>query len=313
MNIVASNAASGVRDAGEVGPELAERLEHNFAQVNGVRLHYVSAGKGDLLLFAHGFPSFWYTWRNQLAEFGRDHLAVAPDMRGYNLSSKPAAAPHYRLPIIVEDLRALVEHLGYDRFTLVGNDWGGLLAWTFALHHPEMLDKLIILSSPHPACFERELRENPVQQEASQYLLGLRTPGSEDLLAVDDYQLLADNVLDFPFYTDHDRACYRRSWSQPGGLTGALGWYRAAWLGPPADDGIAPHGNYVPEIINQEVRVPTLVIKAEGCPYFLSGTLDGLDAYVPDLTLRRLPSQSHSIAEEQPEAVNRHIREFLDR
>lgn len=312
MSIVEDNAASGLTDAGEVEPDLAEHLEHNFAQVNGVRLHYVSAGKGDLLLFAHGFPSFWYTWRNQLAEFGRDHLAVAPDMRGYNLSSKPAAAPNYRLPIIVEDLRALVEHLGYDRFTLVGNDWGGLLAWTFALHHPEMLDKLIILSSPHPACFDRELRENPVQQEASQYLLGLRTPGSEDLLAADDYQLLADNVLDFPFYTDHDRACYLRSWSQPGGLTGALGWYRAAWLGPPADDGTPPHGNYVPEIIDQEVRVPTLVIKAEGCPYFLSGTLEGLDAYVPDLTLRRLPSQSHWIAEEKPEAVNRHIREFLD-
>lgn len=313
MSAVMDNSASGTSDAGEVQPDLAEILKHDFTQVNGIRLHYVSAGSGDLILFAHGFPTFWYMWRHQLAEFGRDHLALAPDLRGYNLSSKPDAIPQYRLPIIVEDLRALVEHLGYDRFTLVGNDWGGILAWAFALHHPEMLEKLIILSSPHPACFDRELRENPVQQEASQYLLGLRTPGSEDTLAADNYRLLADNVLNFPFYDDHDRACYRRSWSQPGGLTGALGWYRAAWLGPPADDGTAPHGNYVPEIINQEVHVPTLMIKAEGCPYFLAGTLDGLDAYVPDLTLTRLPSQSHWIAEEQPDAVDRHIREFLQR
>jgi epoxide hydrolase 4 len=159
-----------------------------------VRLHYVSAGEGDLILFAHGFPSFWYMWRNRLAKFGRDHLAVAPDLRGFNLSSKPVAIPQYGLRIIVDDLRALVEQLGYDRFTLVGNDWGGLLAWTFALHHPEMLEKLIILSSPHPALFDRELRENPVQQQASQYLLGLRTPGSEDTLAADNYQLLSNNV-----------------------------------------------------------------------------------------------------------------------
>lgn len=106
-------------------------VDHRFADVNGVRLHYAAAGAGDLILFLHGFPLCWYAWRHQLEEFGRDHLAVAPDMRGYNLSSKPARVREYDIQLLVADIRELVEHLGYRRFVLVGHDWGGLVAWAF--------------------------------------------------------------------------------------------------------------------------------------------------------------------------------------
>ena len=100
-------------------------LKHEYANVNGIRLHYVSAGQGKLLLFVHGFPEFWYAWKDQLAEFGRDYQAVAPDMRGYNLSEKPSDVAQYQIKFLVEDLRALAEHLGHKKFILVSHDWGG--------------------------------------------------------------------------------------------------------------------------------------------------------------------------------------------
>src|SRR5215470_3078006 len=125
----------------------APMLKDEYADVNGVKLHYVTAGKGKLIMFVHGFPEFWYEWKNQLLEFGRDHLAVAPDMRGYNLSSKPAELSAYAVPQLVEDVRALMAELSKDvagSRVLVAHDWGGAIAWVFAALHPELVDKLVI-------------------------------------------------------------------------------------------------------------------------------------------------------------------------
>src|SRR6202451_2040321 len=127
------------------------KLKNEYATVNGVRLHYVTAGKGPLIIFLHGFPEFWYEWKEQLPEFGKDYRAVAPDMRGYNLSEKPAGVEHYQMKELVEDVRALAEHLGYKKFILVGHDWGGGVAWGFAIAHPEYLEKLVIVNCPPPA------------------------------------------------------------------------------------------------------------------------------------------------------------------
>src|SRR5262249_24471723 len=137
-----------------------------------------------------GFPEFWYEWRDLLPEFGRDHLAVAPDLRGYNLSSKPAEVEQYRMHHLVEDIRALAAHLGYSRFTLAAHDWGGPGAWAFALAHPDMLDHLIIINSPHPATFRRELSTNPSQQKATEYMQFFRTPEAEERLSANNFALL---------------------------------------------------------------------------------------------------------------------------
>jgi pimeloyl-ACP methyl ester carboxylesterase len=170
-------------------------FEHEYADVNNVRLHYVTAGKGKLMMFLHGFPEFWYGWKNQVVEFGRDYQAVAPDMRGYNLSSKPTDAEQYRIKYLIEDVRALAEYLGHKKFILVAHDWGGGVAWPFAMRHPEYLEKLIIINAPHPVTFVRELRENPAQRKASQYILVHRTPEAEDIMAKDNYALLVKNLL----------------------------------------------------------------------------------------------------------------------
>lgn len=291
-------------------------FEHKYADVNGIKLHYVQAGQGKLILFVHGFPEFWYAWKDQLAEFGRDHLAVAPDMRGYNLSSKPEGVEHYEVPHMVEDLRALAKSLGHERFTLVAHDWGGGVAWSFAIRHPECLEKLVIINCPHPAIFQRELNENPAQQAASQYMLFFRSPKAEAALSANNYAALADTVLTAGLkkghFTEEDRQAYLAAWSQPGALTGGLNWYRAARVGPPTS--AEPKArSFVPDSAAQKVEVPTLVIWGEKDTALLKENLNGLDQYVPDLTVRRIPDGTHWVIHEQPAVINHHIREFIGR
>src|SRR5208282_3406956 len=171
-----------------------------YAQLESLSLHYAAAGAEDSepILFLHGFPEFWYAWKNQLAEFGRTHLAVAPDMRGYNLSSKPLNVEGYALAHLVEDVRALAAHFGCggeNKFALVAHDWGGVIAWAFALAHPDWLARLIIINAPHPAVFQRELAHNPAQRKASEYIQHLRNPTAEKVLSAEHYAALSQTVF----------------------------------------------------------------------------------------------------------------------
>ncbi len=284
---------------------------HDYADVNGVRLHYVSEGSGDLILFLHGFPEFWYAWREQLAAFGEDHRAVAVDMRGYNLSEKPPEVEAYRMPALIEDVRALIEHLGYRTCTLVGHDWGGVVAWAFAMRHPDYLDRLIIINAPHPVIFGRELRDNPAQQRASRYMLTFRSPEGESVLAADNYASLVNGVLTpKESFSDADRDAYLAAWSQPGALTGGLNYYRAARLGPPTDD-TARDAPTTPAPDAPLITVPTLVIWGERDTALLAGNLDGLDTQVANLRIVRIPDGTHWVVHEQPARVNDEIRIFL--
>jgi epoxide hydrolase 4 len=278
---------------------------HQEAAVNGVRLHYAAEGRGPLLLFLHGFPEFWYAWRRQLAEFGRDHLAVAPDLRGYNRSDRPAAPDAYRMETLVEDVRALAAHLnGGAPFTLAGHDWGGVVAWTFAMAHPELVRRLVIVNAPHPAVFRRELAENPAQRAASRYMEVFRSPQAEALLSADGCAALLRMFGDLErdgHWTAADRAAYLEAWTRPGALTGGLNYYRA--LAARGDDAGLPGGGMV--------RVPTLVLWGERDTALLPGNLDGLDRWVPDLTVRRIPDGTHWVVHEHGDEVNRCIRAFL--
>jgi pimeloyl-ACP methyl ester carboxylesterase len=294
-------------------PGREDMFEHKYADVNNVRLHYVTVGQGKLIMFLHGFPEFWYEWKNQLTEFGRDCQAVAPDMRGYNLSSKPAAIAEYRTRYLIEDIRALAEYLGHKKLILVAHDWGGGVAWPFAMRHPEYVEKLIIINAPHPAIFVRELRDNPEQQKASQYILMHRTPGAEGILARDNYMLLVNSVLkdglEQGYFTEEDKKLYIEAWSRPGALTGGLNYYRAAHLGSftgEGDDVLSADPS------SFEVRVPTLVMWGDKDRYLLTGNLEGLEKYVPNLTIKRIPDGSHWVIHEKPALVNSYIRDFVE-
>lgn len=292
---------------------MSVEIRHAEADVNGVRLHYAAAGAGPLVLFLHGFPEFWYEWRRQLADFGRDHLAVAPDMRGHNLSAKPEGVEAYAVHHLVEDVRALAEHLGHRRFTLVGHDWGGAIAWVFALMHPGLLERLVVVNAPHPAVFARELRENPAQQAASQYMLLFRSPGAEAVLAAEGHKALRralGEVWDTRF-DDEDRRMYLDAWARPGALTGGLNYYRAARVGPPTEGEPARSLSAADNL--PVLEVPTLVIWGEQDKALGVGNLEGLDTHVRHLTVRRIPEGSHWVVHEQPELITRLIREFVTR
>ena len=291
-------------------------IQSQFAEVNGIRLHYASVGRGKLIMFVHGFPEFWFAWEKQLKEFGKDYQAVAPDMRGYNLSSKPSTVEEYHVKDLIEDLKALAKYLGHEKMIMVAHDWGGAVAWSAAMRYPELLEKLIIINAPHPAVFARELLNNPDQQTASQYMLLLRSAEAQRVLSENNYTRLADVLVQFGSkweMTDEKRQKYIEAWSQPGALTGSLNYYRASPLYPPTsksdEEQISSILNLPKEMF--AVKMPTLVIWGEEDRALLTGNLDGLEEYVEDLTVKRIPDGTHWVVHEQPELINSLIRDFI--
>jgi len=194
-------------------------FQHGYAEANGLRMHYVSEGEGKTILFLHGFPEFFYAWKHQLADLSRDHRVIAADLPGYNLSDKPQAVEAYRIEQIVENVRGLLDSLAAgEQVTLVGHDWGGIIAWAFAAAHPEYLAKLVILNAPHGAIFARELAHNPAQQKASSYMAAFRHPAAEATLSAFNHAALAKVTFDSAkagAFSDEDKAAYQIAWSQP--------------------------------------------------------------------------------------------------
>ncbi len=284
---------------------------------NGTRLHYASAGeKGKpLILFVHGFPEFWYAWEAQLAEFGQDWYAVAPDLRGFNLSDMPNDVDAYKPKHIVDDLRLLIWYLGYERCVVVAHDWGGAIAWNLALACPQLLDGLVIVNAPHPWIFARALANDAQQQQASQYMNWMRAEGSEDALAKDDFAKLEALLSGMgaspaPWFTPEVRARYHGCWQR--GLRGGVNYYRASPLHPPTDQS-AGAAKLQLDPAAFTVRVPTLVIWGERDIALRASLLDGLDQVVEQLTLERIPDGTHWVVHEQPQRINGLLHDFLNR
>lgn len=289
---------------------------NQFAELsNGMRMHYASAGEAGkpLILFVHGFPEFWYEWVDQLAEFGRDYFAVAPDLRGFNLSGMPLDLAAYKAKHIVEDLRLLAQHLGYNKFVMVAHDWGGAVAWNFAIALPQLLHKLIIVNSPHPYLFMQALANDPEQQAASEYMNWLRAEGSESALAKDNFALL-EGLLNgmgkspTPWFTPEVRARYHECWSR--GLTGGVNYYRASPLHPPTEAHPGPRKLQL-NPSDFRIKVPTRVIWGERDIALPKSLLNGLEDLIDDLKVERIPEGTHWVIHEQPERINRLIRSFL--
>ena len=287
-----------------------------FAKLdNGTQLHYASAGEAGrpLILFVHGFPEFWYEWSAQLPEFGSDYFAVAPDLRGFNLSDMPSDLGAYKARHIVDDLRLLIAHLGYEKAIIVAHDWGGAVCWNLAIALPDLVQKLIIINSPHPYLFMEALAKDPAQQAASEYMNWLRNPGSEEALAKNNFALM-DGFFngmgqgDASWYNDATRAAYHACWAR--GLTGGVNYYRASPLHPAT----ATHRGPLQLSLNPtdfHVKVPTRIIWGENDKALPKTLLDGIENFIDDVKIQRIPEGLHWIIHEQPERVNQLIREFL--
>lgn len=286
---------------------LKKGMTSHFIETNGIKMHYVKAGEGPkLVVMAHGFPEFWFGNYNILKSFvgSKEYTAVAPDMRGYNLTEKPGKIKDYQVKNMVDDLIGLAKGLGHDKFNLIGHDWGGIVCWWLAIVHPDVLEKFIIINSPHPIVFVREMRENPAQQAGNTYTQMFRSEGSEAKVSANNFEILVTMMmtdgLKSGVFTEKDKKIYREAWSRPGALTGGLNWYRASSQYGPGYD-----------LKDFSVNVPTLIIWGMDDEFILSSNLNGLDAFVPDLTIKEVEGASHWIIHEKPELVNGYIFSFL--
>ncbi|WOD40557.1 alpha/beta hydrolase [Nodosilinea sp. E11] len=277
--------------------------QHNFLSTNGVRLHYVRQGQGPLMLFLHGFPEFWYSWRHQLNAFAADYTCVALDLRGYNDSDKPEGLDAYRLDVLVDDVRGAIEALGYDRAILVGHDWGGAIAWAFAYTYPQLLESLIVMNIPHPAKFAEGLR-TPQQLIKSWYIGLFQLPLlPELLLQAGNYwlieQALRGMAIDKSTFSDADLDRYKTAAAKPGALTAMVNYYRAFALSGQWQQSWGV------------LAVPTLMIWGEDDAALGKELSTGTEAYVSNLRLRYIPQCSHWVQQERPQQVNAFITEFL--
>jgi pimeloyl-ACP methyl ester carboxylesterase len=273
--------------------------KHGIVEANGLRFHYAEAGSGPLVLLLHGFPEFWYGWRRQIPALAQAGFrAVAPDLRGYNGSDRPRELAQYALPVLVDDVIALIAGLGENRASLIGHDWGGVIAWYAAMHSPSAVERLAILNAPHPAAFERELRKLSSQALRSLYALFFQLPIVPELLFRSArFAVLRRVIAGGPASDPEDTERYIEAFSAPGALTGPLNYYRAAlrFPRPPC----------------KRIDVPTLVLWGDRDPYLRHTLAAGLDEWVEDVRVQRFPHADHWLHHREASGVNRALTEFL--
>jgi pimeloyl-ACP methyl ester carboxylesterase len=293
-------------------------IETFFANLpHGITLSCRAAGGAPMprVMLLHGFPEAAFAWDEVMTRLAPQARCLAPNLRGFEKSSAPAEVEAYRARHLMQDVEALIQQTGGPVDLLVAHDWGGAVAWNLAAMRPELMKRLLIINSPHPATFLGELRSNPAQQAASAYMNFLCRPDAEALLAENDFARL------WPFFermggqawlTEALRSRYREVWGM--GLTGGLNLYRASPLRPPskADPRVdqALQAVQLPDAMTVS-RVPTALLWGEGDHALLPGLLDGLERWVPDLHLTRVPEASHWIVHEQPARVVEEVRRCL--
>ncbi len=269
---------------------LAEELgEEGFADSDGVKIHYVTMGKGPLVILIHGFPDFWYTWREQMPELAKNFQVVAIDQRGYNKSDQPEGVENYALPKLVADVDAVVDHFKADKAIIVGHDWGGIVAWTYAMTHPDKTDKLVILNLPHPKGLARELANNPKQQESSQYARNFQKPDAASKVLP---QMLAFWVKDPEARKKYIEAFKLSS------MEGMLNYYKANYPREPYE--------YSEETTYPPVKCPVLMFHGLKDEALLPGALNDTWNWIDnDLTLVTIPESGHFVQQDAAEKVTR--------
>jgi len=260
-----------------------------------VKIHYASLGKGPLMVMIHGFPDFWYTWRDQMAELSREYQTVAIDQRGYNLSDKPAGVDNYDMSLLVGDVAAVIRHLGREKAVIVGHDWGGAVAWQFATHLPQLTEKLIILNLPHPRGLRRELANSPQQQKNSQYARNFQQEGAHLKLTAEG---LGGWVKD-PQAKQKYVEAFRRS-----DFEAMLNYYKKNY----------PRGSSEDTSPLVKVKAPVLMIHGLNDQALLPGALNNTwDWLEKDLTLVTIPGAGHFVQQDASDLVTRSMKMWLNR
>jgi epoxide hydrolase 4 len=273
---------------------------------NGIHLHIAEAGSrdGDLLFLLHGFPEFWYGWRNHISRFAAAGFrVVVPDQRGYNFSDKPKGIAAYDLDQVCADIVGLADGFGRKNFSIVGHDWGAAVGWWTATHYADRIERLAALSAPHPAVWYEAMQKDPVQRRKSRYVrfFGIRYL-PELLLRQRNFLALAQSFKDVivpEAFTPNDLRRYRAAWSQPGALTSMLNWYRALLRRP------------MPPSEQFRVRVPTLVIWGIQDIFAARDLADVSARLCDNAHVAYLERSTHWVQHDEPERVGKLLLEFL--
>lgn len=282
----------------------------------GVTLNVTLAGdrSNPPVVLLHGFPESHRTWRELSPRLEQEFYLVMPDQRGFAGSDRPQEVEAYEPDTLVDDIFALADALGFERFALVGHDWGGAIAWGAALKERERLTRLAIINAPHPVIFQKSLIESSEQRAASQYISAFRSKLFEKAVEAMGYDALFEKSfsrhVDLAIIPDAERQQYIAEWSQPGGLTAMLNWYRASKLMVPPPGVTLPLPDWLLRPF-PKVRVPTLVIWGMKDAALLPLQLDGLDQLVDDLTIVRVPNAGHFVPWEAPDEVFASLQPFL--
>ena len=281
---------------------------------HGITLSCRAAGERGkpVLVFLHGFPEAAFVWDELLEHFAaRGFRCIAPNLRGYEKSSQPSDVQQYRPKYIMQDIAALIEAEGAPIECMVAHDWGGAVAWNLANQKPELIKRLAIINSPHPGTFLRELKTNPQQQAASAYMNFLIRADAEKLLLEDDCRRLLEFFMRLggeKWMTPTLKHQYRDVWQTS--LTGGLNYYRASPLRPAREGDPAVANIELPrEMLT--IDVPTLVLWAMEDTALLPSLVEGLEEYIPKLTLERVPGATHWIIHERPQFVADRLSAFL--
>ncbi len=283
-----------------------ETWQHREITTNGIRMHYVTQGNGPLVVLLHGFPEFWYSWRYQipfLAEHG--YTVVAPDLRGYNDTDKPRTG--YDVATLTRDIAGLIKGLGQEKAIIAGHDWGGALAWVFAASYPQMTDRLIVMNAPHSAAMMREFRTLK-QLRKSWYIFFFQIPWLPEYLLLRNNaneigRMLRGAAMQKSVFPPEITAKFQQAMSKPGAMTAALNYYRQLFRHLPRST------------TNRAVKVsaPTLLIWGEQDIALGIELTTGLEQWVDNLEIKRIPDSGHWVQQEQPEKVNQYMLDFLHR
>lgn len=283
----------------------SDSWHHKYIESNDLNFHYVEAGETnkELVLLLHGFPEHWHTWRSQIPYLAEKYHVVAIDMRGYNLSDKPKEVKDYRIELIVNDVKEIIKDLGYEKANIVGHDWGGAIAWSFAAMYPEHLNKLIILNSPHPVGMVKAMKTS-LQLLHSWYILFFQLPAIPELsLSLNDYKVAAENLKKTSAnpsiaFTEEDTSRYISSIKVPGALSAMINYYRALL-------------RYGIGVRIRKIENPTLIIWGEKDVFLLKDVNQNIEKYVSDVKIEYIPEASHWVHRDAPDKVNKIIDDFL--
>jgi epoxide hydrolase 4 len=283
---------------------IGTEIQDGYAEIGDVRLHYVEAGQGPLVVLLHGFPEFWYGWRRQIQPLvAAGFRVVAPDMRGYNLSSTPKGIAAYDIGKLTDDIAGLIRERGAESAQLVGHDWGGSVAWALAMSHPEVVARLVILNAAHPRKLSQGLH-NPGQLRRSWYFFFFDLPDlPESVVHANHWHFFRHFLRDAkPALSREDTDRYIEAWSQPGAATGMINYYRSSVRTPPkkAEAALRP------------VQAPTLVIWGERDRYLSPDLAEPDHDDVPNLDrVERLPDASHWVHHDEADRVSQLVIDFF--